>query len=640
MVMKALRDGASGGFTKIILFGFLIMAVGGMVFMDIGGFFSGGGIRQTDVAKVGREKIAIAGFDRTVRRTLSRIGLPPQEAYKVGYINQILASEMRARLLAQLAEKNGVLISQQQVAAQIKALVAPMTAPEQSAKDVLQQILMNQGMGQAEFVEAISRDMAGSLISDAMEKGFAGVPEDMARDLYLYQNEKRDISYILYNDSEFSDLEEPPEEQLRTLYEAVKETAYAIPETRTFKLVTIRTDGLKKTLEISDEEVREAYEGNIDLYRTEEERMLEQAVVAKEEDAEKIANAAKSGKGLKATVKAVTGSESAYLGEKAADKDSLLDELKEPVLSAEKQGTVIGPVQSSLGWHVAVVKKITPAKTKSFDEVKKSIRDELLETRTIDQQYAMAGTVDDMLAAGATLDELSKDVDVSIRTLPPVNNFGLDKNGKDALKDLGESRDAILEAGANLEEGETSQVLELPDGKFTAVNLEVLQPKSYRPFEDVKGELKSRWMKDNRHAQNAVRVMQAMEEMKASGESISAFAQARKKSAQSLKGLSRDKEPKAPLNPRSLQQVFDSPVDTPFVITTENGSAIVSVTKAELPQESQLSKAEMKTFGTALAKSTKDEGLMTYLESKRQSAGIRVNQPLLDQVYGPGTPSN
>lgn len=56
MVMKAMRQGAAGGVMKFVIFGFLIMAVGGMVFMDIGGFFRSGGVGSSDVAKVGGEK--------------------------------------------------------------------------------------------------------------------------------------------------------------------------------------------------------------------------------------------------------------------------------------------------------------------------------------------------------------------------------------------------------------------------------------------------------------------------------------------------------------------------------------------------------------------------------------------------------
>ena len=73
MVMKTLRQGASHGVSKFLLFGLLMVAVGGLVLMDVGGFFRGG-VSNSDVARVGREKISAQSFDRTVRITLSRAG--------------------------------------------------------------------------------------------------------------------------------------------------------------------------------------------------------------------------------------------------------------------------------------------------------------------------------------------------------------------------------------------------------------------------------------------------------------------------------------------------------------------------------------------------------------------------------------
>ena len=56
MAMKALREGAKGGITKIILMGFLVMAGGSLVMMDVGGFFRGG-VSNSDVVKIGSDTV-------------------------------------------------------------------------------------------------------------------------------------------------------------------------------------------------------------------------------------------------------------------------------------------------------------------------------------------------------------------------------------------------------------------------------------------------------------------------------------------------------------------------------------------------------------------------------------------------------
>jgi len=83
MVMRSLRDGASGGFMKYILFGILGMSVGGLVVMDVRGVLGGGGVGASDVAKVENHTINIRDFDRTLRRSLSRYRTTPEQAYAI-----------------------------------------------------------------------------------------------------------------------------------------------------------------------------------------------------------------------------------------------------------------------------------------------------------------------------------------------------------------------------------------------------------------------------------------------------------------------------------------------------------------------------------------------------------------------------
>ena len=121
-MLNAMREGAKSGLSKFILFSFMIMAVGGLVFMDIGGFFRGG-INQSAVAKIGSQDLSITYFDRTLRRTLANQGLDTQTAYKLGLINQVLRSEISNNLLQRAAIDHGLEIARPTVLNQISILV-------------------------------------------------------------------------------------------------------------------------------------------------------------------------------------------------------------------------------------------------------------------------------------------------------------------------------------------------------------------------------------------------------------------------------------------------------------------------------------------------------------------------------------
>jgi peptidyl-prolyl cis-trans isomerase D len=249
---------------------------------------------------------------------------------------------------------------------------------------------------------------------------------------------------------------------------------------------------LKNSIHIDDDEIRGAYDSGIDLYSEKEQRTLDQALFEKEEDAKKVAEKVKTGIGLKQAVKSVTGRDTDYLGERAFDKESIPAEISKDVVAAQKSGETVGPLKTSIGWQVIVVKNITPAQTKSFESVKGEIRNELLETKIIDEQYALAGTVEDMLAGGASLDDVKKEVDIETIDLPPMNQLGRTKDGTDALKNQEKAKSFILENAFSLQQGETSPMSELPDGSFTGIYVESIQPKTYTPFEEVKAGIKNK----------------------------------------------------------------------------------------------------------------------------------------------------
>jgi peptidyl-prolyl cis-trans isomerase D len=262
MVMRMMRQGAAGGITKFILFGFLVLAVGGLVLMDVGGFFRGG-VGGNDVARIGSEKVSIVSFDRAVRRALSRVGISPQEALKLGYINEILGTEIRTSLLHNAAKDLGVQVGKNRIAHQVNSIIAPMVEQGQEPQAVLDQVLRAQGMTEREFVRAIDREMAGSILGQAVQGGFAGTPHSIARDMYMFNNEKRNIELVVLTDKDTKDVKPPSEEQLTSMYESLKEN-FATPETRKVSLAFV--PDAKKTVEVPEEEIRAAYDEGIDSY--------------------------------------------------------------------------------------------------------------------------------------------------------------------------------------------------------------------------------------------------------------------------------------------------------------------------------------------------------------------------------------
>lgn len=625
MVMKALRDGAKGGITKFILFGFLGLATGGLVMMDVGGFFRGG-VGSTDVARVGKETLSIQSFDRNLRLTISRLGMSPQEAYRLGYTKQILAGDVRAMLLNQGAKDLGILVPDDLVAKHIKTLVQPMVTVENSAKDVLFQILRSQGITEAEFANTIARDMENNILAEALEKSFTTPSENMLIDLYKGKNETRDIEYVTFLEKDLKNDTAPTDEDLQNLYTATRES-YATPEMRVLKIVVVDTSALKKSISISDEEIKQTYESNIDFYTKQATWTLDQALVPTKEQADKIYTAAKN-TSLEKAVQKATGNKAAHLGEKSFQESTLLDEIKDAVLTNETKGKLLEPVKSTLGWYIIKVTDISPKRVRPLSEVKAEIKDELLEEQIIDQQYELANTVDDMLAGGASLEEVKETVDLKVTSLAPVNQYGINKDGKDGLKNFPTERDILIESGFSLQEGETSPIFETADGNFMAINLDSVTPKTYATFEEVKDTITKRWVADQKRMNNQARVRAAFEAIKNGEKSLSDFGKVTRKSK-----ISRNSTLSKPLSQGAIAPIFNANLNQHIIIGVEGGGAIARVTDYKWPKVDTSSK-EFEAFKAETVNEQKNEALQIYLTAKQAKYKAEINQKLLDQVYG------
>ena len=484
MAMQALRDGASGGILKYFLLGILCLAAGGLVFTDVGGFFRGG-ISGSDVAKIGDQTLSIQQFDRNMRNAVQRLGLSPQQAHQLGYTKELLNGEIRTSLLSQKAADTGINVSNKQLASNIQRILQPMTQPGQDPGDVLQQLLRAQGISEQQLAGSIRQEMSVNMMGNAVQSGFLSFSETMAKDLARYQNETRDVQYIVFKNADFKTPEEPSEEKIREFYEKTKE-AYAISEMRKSRVIFIETDNLKESLEIADEEIQDIYDRNISSYSEPEKRKIEQVILADTTKAEEIAKLVGEGKTLKDATKEVTGNTTDYLPSKTVAKTELLEELRDDVFNADEKAT-IGPLESGLGNHVIVIQSKVDARTTPLSEVRREIKEELIETRLLDAQYDLANTVDDFLAAGEDLDTLKEELNVEIKEMAFSNKFGIGEDGKPVFtRTFGPDTQIFVSALYELNEGEASPVQDLADGRMAALLVDEIKPKAIHHLKSLK----------------------------------------------------------------------------------------------------------------------------------------------------------
>lgn len=637
MLLHYLRRGSKSHMVKYVLFGLLMLATIGLgMGSSFQGFMPGA---STNVASIGGESVSAAEFDGTVRRVLSRQGIGSQDAYRFGLIDQILESEIAARLLRKEAAALGIRISDGMAAEQINRLIAPFITGGLDKKSALQRILMSQNMSETRFVETIRAEMMNAVLRNTVQLGGGAPPDQEVRDIYQYAREKRTADVVLLKNSAITGLPEAGDDVLTPLYQAAKER-YAIPETRSFTLGVLDPADIGSSVDISDEDVRKIYDRDIETYTLPERRVMQQAVLPAQETAEAVAAKAKAGAALKDAVKEAGGKDDAYMGEQSFEKQGLVPAIADLAFAPDAaKGAVIGPVQTPLGWHVLHLKDIRPPEAKPFDDVKNAIREDLKQERLAGQAMAAANAIDDRLASGAALEDAAKDMKLRLTKYGPLRTDGSTPDSKDGFKDHEKDRTRILQSAFEMMEGEISPVTELSGGGFAVIRVDSVTPKDYKTYEQVKGEIAAVWLKDRQDVTNKQKAQDLLKALAEGGKTLADVARENGAAPQSL-SLERSATPPAPLTPAALARLFETPEGQFAVAPADGGYILAQVKKAVLPDPDSAGKEDIKAIADTAAQGTQDEILISYLDHLREKNRVKINRTLLDRMYGPGSEEN
>lgn len=631
-MLNALRDNAKTGFLKYILLGLLVMAGGGLVLMDVGGFFRGGNFGSNDVAKGGGIKISASEFDRTVRRVLSSQGIGAPEAYRLGMINQILASEIQQRLLTREAAALGIQVSDNDVMTQVEKLSASIAAGGgQSKADALRQILRQQGISEGEFIESIRAETGNTLLRGALLSGATVVPAAWVDDLYRYEKQTRSAEAVILSTETVTGITQPTDDNLQKFYDANK-ADFAIPETRDITLAILNTAMIQKNVTVTDEDIKKAYEENITRYTKPERRQVEQVVVTDAAQAEKIAAQAKEGKSLKDAVQAVTGDTKAYLGVDDYQQSGLLPQIAAAVFAAQP-GQVTEAIQSELGWHVMKLVKLLPSETVPIESVKAELKDSLMQTKLMDDMLNTANAIDDRLAGGEALENLVSEFGLTTQKVSGVRLTGLTEKGEDPLKSFEADKKKILQTGFEFSAGESAPIAELSDGRFVIVRVDAITPAASKPFADMRETLRKRWIKEQKELANRARAMDAMKKVEDKSATLADIAKANGGRLEKFSALKRAGDAPKSLGPVAMVKVFTSAKGQPFMAETDDGILIAAVTDIKLADPAKAEKADKESLSRMEKNSFANDIVGAFVNNLGKHAEVQINQRLLDMMY-------
>ncbi len=620
-----MRNSAFAGVFKFLLMGLLLMAVVGLILMDRNGSFSGN-MGVNTVAKGPGISIGAMEFDRTVRRALASQGIGAPEAYKLGLVSNILTSEIQNRLFSRETRSFGLEVGDDDVKRQISKLAEPLATEGRTKKEALQQILRQQGISESEFIGTLRQEMANGLLRGALQPPAQLSSPLMARTLYRYDNEKRKINAVILKNAALKDVVKPTDDQLQKYYEANKQD-YLIPETRTITVATLKADMLKKNVKIGDAELKAEYEKNIASFTKPQRRLVEQAVLKTEDEAKKALESMKSGKPMKDSV-----SKDAYNGEQDYEQQGLLPEIATPVFEA-KDGAVVGPIQTALGWHILLVKKTLPEEVSPFEEVKEKLRPELENIAMTNELYNAGNTIEDRAAAGDKLEDIVSEYGMTTEIIGPFRQNGMDKDGQDLFKSYGTDRDKLIQSAYDFDAGEIAPVVETSDGLFHLIRIDQVTPDMYRDYKTVKDELEKRWISEQQKLGTQALAKAALDKLNAGG-TLDDIAKENGVPVQTFDNVNRQDTPPAPLTAVVAAQAFSTDKGKAFSSAIDGGFIVGTVEDISLPSAEKADEKKLAELKDLTGRSLSQDILAQYVASLTKGKDIKINRQTLDQMYG------
>ncbi len=559
-----------------------ILLITALSFMS---FFGMGGLdeiqnRRDSVISVGDIQISgeelVRKFSKEVDKVRKSVGgnFTEQEAIQMGLLQKFISDEASMAAIRMVALDLGVVVTPEMLRRGVFSVPAFQDEEGEFSRQRFDYFLQESGFSEQAFLSNLSYSFLEDQILNPIS-GISFAPDIMVDFAYKSRFEKRDVDIITIDTSKMKIKSKPTQEELISYYESEKDK-YMDPEYRGLSVILLSYEDIFNSIPVSEEEIRSRYEQNKSFYVKPERRDVDQIHFKTKEEATKALDEIKSGKEFRVVAEEKGGqsSEDTHLG--WVEKDGVLSELADDLFSA-KEGDIVGPIQSSMGWHILKVLAIEPQKETAFSKVKEIIAKELKKEKGGDQVYEQANRLDDFLASGKTLEEAAEEFNLKVINIPRVDVTGKDSSGKE-LPEIFSSPD-FLEVAFSLNKGNESPVTESSDGFFVVRADEIIAPAA-KPLSVVKKDVESLWFKD-RQAENSKEIADKIFEAINAGKSFNSVAKAYGFNVEKISGLSRSGT--SVLSSSSISKIFALPPYEVALISTPIGYSIVKVNRISFP---------------------------------------------------------
>ena len=600
----------------------LVWILMGLLVVGLAGFgtarFTGG---AQSVASVGDREVSANEYARGLNLALVNLErqtgqqLSLQQAQLFGVSQQVLGELMIAAALDNETDSIGFSAGDERLARRVGELPGFVGIDGKFDRVVYQSTLDRAGLTIADFEAQLRDELARQVLESAVTGGI-DAPRAATRAFLDYLATKRDVSFVTLGEADLSaPIAAPDDSQLRGYHNEYADQFF-VPETKVMTYAWLTPDMLVDGISVDDSVLRAAYDARSDEFNRPERRLVERLVFGDQAEAEAAAARVEAGEIDFPGLVAERGLDLADIDLGDATQ-AQLGAAGDAVFALTETG-VSGVITSDIGPAIFRLNAILYAQITPFDAARDRLHEDYALSEARRQIADISGEADDLLAGGATIEELTDEtalvlgqIDYAPGSIAEIAAFG-----------------NFHSIAGQVSADDFPQVEALDGGGIFALRLDAVRDQRRQSFDEARAEVEAAW-----RAEAVAAALTRQAESLASDIGAGTPVAELGLSFSMKTGLTRQ-DPLPELPAAAFSAIFEMLPGEIRVLGEGTQVALIRLDDVTVPDiTDEATAAQSQAIQSQLARGIAQDIFQLYSIALQSEAGITLNQSMINAVH-------
>ena len=587
---------------------------------------------RNGIATVNGQTITFQEYEKAYERTMDQYraqfgdNLPADFAKTIGLKKQVIDQLIQAALFRQGGLEMGIYASDEEVQDAIKNMPVFLDNGNFNVERY-NTVLRGSRLTPKKFETSMRADIVSNTTAQRVAM-FAHALESELLDKFLYDNEERQLEYVIFKAKDFVDKVTVNEEILTDFFTS-QQNDYRTPPQIKLKYLAFLPAEEMAAINVEESDIENYYQQHIDQYSVPETRRArhillratDENLAGQEKKMAEILQKARNGEDFTELAKQFSDDGSAANGGDLGffNQKQMIQPFADAAFSLKK-GQISDIVRTRFGLHIIKLEEIKPGKITPLSDIKESIIAKIKEERAKTNAFKKANETYEKIILSGSLNKYATENKVDI---PETAFFN-----KNSIPPELAGNPVLIKTIFSLKKGELSSLIEGPRG-YDIVYVEDFKGPQTPPFKEVKDKVE----KDYFAAESRKLAKEAAEKLLTAARS-SDFVKISREQGQAVEEsefFSRKKKFSKNLPAIVINEAFNLSDKKPYppeITADDDKFYVFHLKKIKKPSDEEFA-AKRQTLMANIEKENQMNLISAWLEYLKDKAEITINQQFL-----------